>query len=87
VVDAPDGTGKTAAIPGVQVAGKTGTADNAPGKAPHAWFIGFAPADNPTVAVAVLIEHGGVNGNETTGGQAAGPVAKAVMQAALAGGH
>jgi len=90
VVNAPDGTGTSAAIPGVQVAGKTGTADNAPGKAPHAWFIGFAPADNPTVAVAVLIEHGGVAGNETTGGKAAGPIAKAVMQAALAdagGGH
>jgi peptidoglycan glycosyltransferase len=90
VVSAPDGTGRSAAIPGVQVAGKTGTADNAPGAAPHAWFIGFAPADNPTVAVAVLIEHGGVNGNETTGGEAAGPIAKAVMQAALSesgGGH
>ncbi|MGI8695636.1 MAG: peptidoglycan D,D-transpeptidase FtsI family protein [Mycobacteriales bacterium] len=78
------GTGQPAQIPGVKVAGKTGTADNAPGKAPHAWFIGFAPADHPTVAVAVLIEHGGVRGNETTGGMAAGPVAKAVMQAVLA---
>jgi len=82
VVD--NGTGKPARIPGVKVAGKTGTADNAPGKAPHAWFIGFAPADHPTVAVAVLIEHGGVNGNETTGGEAAGPIAKAVMHAILA---
>lgn len=83
------GTGTAAQIPGVKVAGKTGTADNAPGKPPHAWFIGFAPANDPTVAVAVLIEHGGVAGNETTGGQAAGPVAKAVMQAILAdqGGH
>src|SRR5262249_11980837 len=79
VVSAPGGTGHAAQIPGVSVAAKTGTADNAPGKPPHAWFVGFAPANNPKVAVAVLIEHGGVNGNETTGGQAAGPVAKAVM--------
>lgn len=86
VVSAPDGTGRAAQIPGVQVAAKTGTADNAVGKPPHAWFVGFAPANNPKVAVAVLIEHGGVNGNETTGGEAAGPVAKAVMQAVLAGG-
>lgn len=87
VVD--NGTGKPAQIPGVSVAGKTGTADNAPGKAPHAWFIGFAPANNPKVAVAVIIEHGGVAGNETTGGLAAAPVGKAVMQAVLAqqGGH
>lgn len=79
-----NGTGKPAQIPGVQVAAKTGTADNAPGAAPHAWFVGFAPAKNPKVAVAVLIEHGGVNGSETTGGLAAGPVAKQVMQAVLA---
>ncbi len=87
VVD--NGTGKPAQIPGVQVAGKTGTADNAPGKAPHAWFIGFAPANNPKVAVAVIIEHGGVAGNETTGGLAAAPVGRAVMQAVLSqqGGH
>lgn len=87
VVNAPNGTGRPAQIPGVTVAGKTGTADNAPGKAPHAWFVGFAPAKNPTVAVAVLIEHGGVQGNETTGGKASAPIAKAVMQAVLAGGH
>jgi peptidoglycan glycosyltransferase len=77
------GTGTAAQIPGIDVAGKTGTADNAPGKAPHAWFIGFAPADHPKVAVAVLIENGGVAGNETTGGLAAAPVAKAVMEAVL----
>lgn len=78
-----NGTGTAAQIPGIQVAGKTGTADNAPGKAPHAWFIGYAPADHPKVAVAVLIENGGVAGNETTGGLAAAPVAKAVMEAVL----
>lgn len=85
------GTGTAAQLPGIQVAGKTGTADNGPQrsdgsyvKAPHAWFSGFAPADNPKIAVAVIIENGGVNGNETTGGLAAAPVAQAVMKAYLA---
>jgi peptidoglycan glycosyltransferase len=84
------GTGTPAQIPGIKVAGKTGTADNGPQRAdgsyvnpPHAWFSGFAPADNPRIAVAVIIENGGVAGNETTGGLAAAPVAKAVMQAYL----
>jgi peptidoglycan glycosyltransferase len=85
-----NGTGTAAQIPGIKVAGKTGTADNGPQRsdgsyvnAPHAWFSGFAPADNPRIAVAVIIENGGVAGNETTGGLAAAPVAKQVMQAYL----
>ena len=85
------GTGTAAQIPGIQVAGKTGTADNGPQNPdgsyvnpPHAWFSGFAPADNPKIAVAVILENGGVNGNETTGGLAAAPVAQAVMKAYLA---
>ena len=85
------GTGTAAQIPGIKVAGKTGTADNGPQNpdgsyvnAPHAWFSGFAPADNPKIAVAVIIENGGVAGNETTGGLAAAPVAQAVMKAYLA---
>ncbi|MGX7677340.1 peptidoglycan D,D-transpeptidase FtsI family protein [Jatrophihabitans sp. DSM 45814] len=85
-----NGTGTAAQIPGIKVAGKTGTADNGPQRPdgsyvnpPHAWFTGFAPADNPKIAVAVIIENGGVAGNETTGGLAAAPVAKAVMQAYL----
>jgi peptidoglycan glycosyltransferase len=78
------GTGTAAQIPGIKVAGKTGTADTSPGVPPHAWFSGFAPAENPSIAVAVIIENGGVQGNETTGGLAAAPVAKAVMQAYLA---
>ncbi|HKN49790.1 MAG TPA: penicillin-binding transpeptidase domain-containing protein, partial [Actinomycetota bacterium] len=57
VVDS--GTGTAAQIPGVKVAGKTGTAQNATGQPPHAWFISFAPADAPKIAVAVLIENGG----------------------------
>lgn len=78
-----NGTGRKAQLPGVQVAGKTGTAENAPGKQPHAWFIGFAPADNPTVAVAVVIENAGNENNEATGGEASAPIARDVMKAVL----
>ena len=81
VVDS--GTGTAAKISGVQVAGKTGTAQTTDASAPHAWFTAFAPADAPRVAVAVLVEHGGNLGNEATGGRVAAPIAKAVMQAVL----
>ncbi|MGH8908751.1 MAG: peptidoglycan D,D-transpeptidase FtsI family protein [Egibacteraceae bacterium] len=77
------GTGQGAAIPGVAVAGKTGTAQTGEGRAPTVWFVGFAPADNPQVAVAVVIENGGGVGDEATGGRLAAPIARAVMQAAL----
>ena len=50
------GTGTAAALDGVQVAGKTGTAEVADAE-PHAWFAGFAPADDPQVVVAVLVEN------------------------------
>lgn len=92
VVTSPEGTGGAANItdiPGVNVGGKTGTADtgvfvNGQETPPHAWFTGFAMVNgNPKIAVAVIIENGGVNGNETTGGLAAAPVAKAVMEAYL----
>ncbi len=81
-----DGTGEAAQIPGVQVAGKTGTAQRGEGQNPNVWFVGFAPAANPTVAVAVLIEDGAGVGSEATGGRLAAPVARTVMQAALARG-
>lgn len=78
------GSGTAAQISGVEVAGKTGTAQTGrEGEAPHAWFTGFAPADNPQVAVAVLVEHGGDAGSEATGGRVAAPIAKAVMQAVI----
>jgi peptidoglycan glycosyltransferase len=90
VVTAPEGTGHAAAIPDAVVGGKTGTADtgrklpNGQDEAPDAWFIGYAMVNGvPKVAVAVIIENGGVNGDETTGGAAAAPVAKAVMEAYL----
>jgi peptidoglycan glycosyltransferase len=78
-----NGTGTAAQIPGVAVAGKTGTAQNAQGAAPHAWFTAFAPADDPKVAVAVFVQNGGKAGDEASGGRVAAPVAKAVIQAAL----
>jgi penicillin-binding protein A len=95
VVASPEGTGQSANItdiPGVTVGGKTGTADTGifeHGKEtpPHAWFSGYALQNgNPKIAVAVIIENGGVDGNETTGGLAAAPVAKAVMEAYLKSG-
>ncbi len=78
-----NGSGVRAAIPGVEVAGKTGTAQHDPKKPPHAWFISFAPANDPQVAVAVVVEDGGVTGSEVGGGRVAAPIAKAVMQAVL----
>jgi peptidoglycan glycosyltransferase len=77
------GTGKNAQIDGVAVAGKTGTAQHAAGAAPHAWFTAFAPADDPQVAVAVVVESGGTAGDEASGGRTAAPVAKAVIEAVL----
>ena len=79
------GTGTAAQIPGVTVAGKTGTAQHGEGQAPHAWFVAFAPAEHPQIAVAVLVLNGGSLGNEATGGQVAAPIAKAVIDAALSG--
>ncbi len=72
------GTGTGAAIPGVKVAGKTGTAERGDGTN-LAWFIGFAPADDPRVAVAVTIED-----TLSTGGAEAAPLAALVLRAALA---
>ncbi len=65
-----EGTGRKASIKNVQVAGKTGTAENASGKS-HAWFIGFAPASDPKIAIAVVLEEEG-----STGGTSAAPIAR-----------
>jgi peptidoglycan glycosyltransferase len=74
------GTGVNAQIEGVPVAGKTGTAQSTPGAAPHAWFISFAPADDPQLAVAVFVANGGSFGAEATGGTVAAPMAKRVLE-------
>ena len=76
-----DGTGGSAQIPGVRVAGKTGTAQTVQGENPHTWFITFAPADNPQLAVAVIVENGGSFGSEATGGAVAAPIARAILEA------
>ena len=77
------GTGTAAQIKGIKVAGKTGTAQTTATAAPHAWFTGFAPADDPQIAVAVIVENGGDVGSEATGGAVAAPIARAVMEAVL----
>ena len=77
------GTGRSAQISGVEVAGKTGTAQTSDDAAPHAWFTAFAPAEAPRVAVAVIVENGGSLGNEATGGAVAAPIARAVIEAVL----
>ena len=77
------GSGRAAQIPGVAVAGKSGTAQTGDGSSPHAWFTAFAPADAPRIAVAVVVEHGGDLGDEATGGALAAPIARAVLEAVL----
>ncbi|MCW2679187.1 MAG: Peptidoglycan glycosyltransferase [Frankiales bacterium] len=78
-----DGSGGRAAIEGIRVAGKTGTAQGAEGAAPDVWFIGFAPADDPQIAVAVVVEDGGPLGTAGTGGAVSAPIAAQVMRALL----
>ncbi|WP_227766925.1 peptidoglycan D,D-transpeptidase FtsI family protein [Zhaonella formicivorans] len=70
------GTGTKATIPGIKVAGKTGSAQNPQGIS-HAWFVGFAPADNPKIAVAIILE------NEGAGGDQAAPIARNLFELAL----
>jgi peptidoglycan glycosyltransferase len=77
------GSGYRAAIPGIQVAGKTGTATNGEGRAPNAWFTAFAPAENPRIAVSVIVLDGGNLGSEATGGQVAAPIVRSVIEAYL----
>jgi penicillin-binding protein A len=82
MVDVVDyGTGTAAALPGVQVAGKTGTAELVPNstdpKDANAWFVAFAPADRPRVAVAVMLVGQGA------GGDTAAPAARPIIEAAL----
>jgi penicillin-binding protein A len=78
-----EGSGFRAAIPGIQVAGKTGTATNGEGRPPNAWFTAFAPAEDPAIAVSVIVLDGGNLGSEATGGQVAAPIVRAVIEAYL----
>jgi peptidoglycan glycosyltransferase len=74
-------------ITGVQIAAKTGTAEHGAdpkSTPPHVWYVAFAPAYDPQVAVAVLVENGGDRNNlEATGGLVAAPIGRAVIRAAL----
>ena len=79
VVD--NGTGSNARIPGVSVAGKTGTAQTGNGRPAVAWFVAVAPANAPQVAVAVVVED--AQTTEVSGNQLAAPIAKAVSEAIL----
>ena len=73
VIHANGGTGVLARVPGVRACGKTGTAQNPQGK-DHAWFIGFAPMEDPEISLVVLIENGG------SGGGAAAPIAGSIFR-------
>jgi peptidoglycan glycosyltransferase len=79
-----EGTGTAASVPGVRVAGKTGTAQGS-GEFPHPWFIGFAPVDNPTIALAVFLEGGPDLGESVTGGGVSAPIASSLLEVWLSG--
>lgn len=83
VANVSDGAADGARIDGVDVAGKTGTAENGDDRPYTLWFTGFAPAENPQVAVAVVVEDGGGQGQSGSGNTLAAPIAKKVMEAVL----
>lgn len=83
VATVDSGTATPAQIPGIKVAGKTGTAQSTADRPPYAWFVSFAPADDPQVAVAVLVESSDTSRSEIGGGRLGGPIAKAVMEAVI----
>ncbi|MFT4082850.1 MAG: penicillin-binding protein 2 [Nocardioides sp.] len=78
-----EGTGTAAQISGITVAGKTGTAQSAKARSPYAWFTGFAPAENPKIAVAVMVQKSGTARSDVAGGSLGGPIAKAMIEAAV----
>jgi len=77
-----NGTASNARISGVNVGGKTGTAENTPGEPAHAWFVGLAPSEQPKIAIAVVLQNGG-GASEVSGNALAAPIARAVMRALL----
>jgi peptidoglycan glycosyltransferase len=78
IADVNNGAASNARISGVDVAGKTGTAQNGDGKPYTVWFTGFAPASDPQVAVAVVVENQNSIGNVISA-----PIAKKVIEAVL----
>ncbi|RYB94082.1 penicillin-binding protein 2 [Nocardioides oleivorans] len=83
VATVDEGTATPAQIPNVEVAGKTGTAQSTPERPPYAWFVSFAPANDPKVAVAVLVQSSDTSRDEIAGGRLGGPIAKAIMEAVI----
>jgi peptidoglycan glycosyltransferase len=83
VANVNDGAASGATIDGVDVGGKTGTAENGSDQPYTLWFTGFAPAENPQVAVAVVVEDGGGQNQSGSGDTIAAPIAKKVMEAVL----
>jgi peptidoglycan glycosyltransferase len=75
------GVASNASITGVKVAGKTGTAENGEGERVTLWFTGFAPANNPRVAIALVIEDGGGRDSGASGNGTAAPVARSFFKA------
>jgi penicillin-binding protein A len=83
IADVSNGAASNARIDGIDVAGKTGTAENGKTDPYTLWFTGFAPAQNPKVAVAVVLENGGGQGQNSFGNRLAAPIAKKVMEAVV----
>ena len=77
------GTATDAQIPGIEVAGKTGTAQSSADRPPYAWFVSFAPAIDPKVAVCVLVEASSTPREEIGGNFLGAPIARSVMEAVL----
>jgi peptidoglycan glycosyltransferase len=77
------GVASNASVSGFKIAGKTGTAENGPGERVTLWFTGFAPASNPRVAIALVIEDGGGRDSGASGNATAAPVARSFFQAVL----
>lgn len=83
VRDVSDGAASGATIEGIDVAGKTGTAERGEDDPYTVWFTGFAPAASPEIVIAVMIEDGGGMGQQATGNEIAAPIAKKVIEAVL----
>lgn len=83
VATVESGGGYAAAVPGIEVAGKTGTAEFGTNGAAHGWFTGFAPADDPQIAIAVIVESASDSWIGETGGLVAAPVARAMFEAGV----
>jgi len=77
MVVGPGGTAEVAEIPGLDWAGKTGSAEHSKDEQTHSWFVGFAPLDHPKIAIAVLVEGAG------HGATVAAPIAREIVKAYL----